>query len=246
MPMARRSRASKKPPFQTELTRQSVRATVLKKKLEAGEALAPAEDALPTHDVLLREDAFLKCYFENGFNGKRAVLDCGAFKPGSDKSAEVQAAVILSRPRVQTRINVFKAKYGLRFGVTNDKIEQRLALQAFANMSDYVAVQKDGSVVTDLTCLEDPEIGRHHGAAIKEIEVETYVEGYEDDERTIPINVKRTKIKLYDSLRALEALARVRQLPGYTNQPQGAMFNVQNMQVVYNTIEQKLLEESKQ
>ena len=241
--MARRRTPSKKPPFQTELTRQSVRATIARKRLEAGEELLPVKETEASQDVLLREDLFLKCYFENGFNGAAAVRDCGAYRCKNDKVAGVTAAEILNRSRVQKRVQAFRAKYGYRFGVTNEKIEQRLSELAFSNMSDYLRVQEDGSVVTDLSVLSDPEVGRAHGAAIREIETETYVDGYEGtgDDR-IPIQVKRTKLKLYDSKSAIEALARIRQLPGYTNVP-AAQFNAQNLQIIYNSIEQKLLQE---
>lgn len=239
--MAKKSQ-SKKPPFATEAVRQTVRANARRNKIENGEKVDALTNPKATQNVMLREEAFVAVYLNNGFNGRRAVLDCGLFPDVSEKAADVVASRMLNRARVVEKIAEFKRRWAERYSITPERIIGELAACAFGNVDDYIKVQDDGSVVCDFTNIKDPILGRRIASAVSSVETETYVEGYEGEDRDTPINVKRTKFRLHDKIAALKLLAQIFQMPGVVPQAQQTNnFIVKNMLVQYQAMEQKLL-----
>jgi phage terminase small subunit len=85
-----------------------------------------------------------------------------------------------------------------RYAVTSDRIIRELALIAFANIGDFVAIQDDGSLAVDFGAAT-----REQTASLKSIEV---------DERTIdgaPAGMRRIKISMSDKRQALMDLAKI-------------------------------------
>jgi hypothetical protein len=93
-----------------------------------------------------------------------------------------------------------------RMEATRDAVAREMALLAFSNMDDYVT-HIDGVLVVDFS-----RATRDQMAPIKEITVETYVEGRGDKAQT----VSRVRLKLYDKSSALLNFAR---LMGYAAEP---------------------------
>ena len=98
-----------------------------------------------------------------------------------------------------------------RYAVTSDRIIRELALIAFGNVGDFVAVQDDGSLVVDFGTAT-----REQMASLKSIEI---------DERTIDggaAGVRRIKISLNDKRQALMDLAKIaRMLPADRHEHSG-------------------------
>lgn len=84
--------------------------------------------------------------------------------------------------------------------LTRENVAIEFARMGFATMRDYLRVQADGSPVVDFSDLNDDQ-----WAAIREVVVETYIEGRGED----AVPVKRVRFKLHDKQAALMNLARV-------------------------------------
>lgn len=106
---------------------------------------------------------------------------------------------LLQKPHVQQCLREMEAHRQKRTMITADRILCELANLGLANMLDYLTVEDDGSVVTDLSRLT-----REKAAAIQEIQVVEYTTGTGSEAKL----VKRTKIKLYDKKSPLEMIAR--------------------------------------
>ena len=88
-----------------------------------------------------------------------------------------------------------------RYAVTSDRIIRELALIAFANIGDFIAVQAGGSAIVDFATATREQI-----ASLKSIEI---------DERTIDgaaAGVRRVKISMSDKRQALMDLAKLRRM----------------------------------
>jgi phage terminase small subunit len=83
--------------------------------------------------------------------------------------------------------------------VTIARVVAEFAKLGFANMQDFIQVQKDGSAYCDLSNLT-----RDQAAAIQEINTEEYIEGKGEDGRL----VKKVKVKLHDKKGALDSLGK--------------------------------------
>jgi len=144
-----------------------------------------------------REQRFVDLYFENP-NGTQAVLAAGfKFTRGS---AGVYATKLLKRGRIQRAIAEKSAKFLQRYEVTPDRLIREFSKIAFSNTDDFVAVQPDGSVVIDFGTAT-----REQFAALASIETEEVLEGRGDDR----VNVRKTRFKNYDKLKALSELAKL-------------------------------------
>lgn len=151
-----------------------------------------------TRDVLdPRETKFVSLYVENP-NGTRAALAAGY--GSSEKVAGIQASRMLARPRIQREIAARQAKFLQRYEATPDRIVRELAKIAFSNTDDFVQVQADGSVIIDFGTATREEM-----SALAQIETEEVLEGRGDDR----VNVRKTRFKHYDKLKALQELAKL-------------------------------------
>lgn len=122
----------------------------------------------------------------------------------AERSAHVTGCRLLKDHKVARAIAQIEQAKADRYGVTADRLEQELAMVAFANMDDYTRLTANGERVVDLTACTREEL-----AAVGEVTIEDYVEGRGDDAR----DVRRVKFKLHDRLRAIELLGK--RLPGF-------------------------------
>lgn len=110
----------------------------------------------------------------------------------------------LKQQPILNRIEQFRKKRRQKFELSADRVIAELVRIAFGNLDDFLEVAKDGTPVIDCG-----DVGREEMAALQSIEQDVYYEKtVNDDGDTVGIPVKRTKIKLYDKLRALEMLGR--------------------------------------
>lgn len=142
----------------------------------------------------IMEQRFIAHYIVD-LNKANAAIAAGY----SAHSAKQQATLMLARPRVKRALEDFQAGLASALEVTPKRVLGELARIAFANMDDYVVVQRDGSAYVDLS-----KCTRAQLAALSEITVDEYVEGKGAEARP----VKRVKIKFHSKTQALEDLSK--------------------------------------
>jgi phage terminase small subunit len=132
-----------------------------------------------------RQRAFVREYL-TGVNATEAARRAG-YSPGS---ASRIAYALLRHPQVAALIEQGNERRAEKRRITADRVVEELGRMAFANIRDYVDWNSEGVKLRDKSLL-DPE----ETAAIADIEPKG-------------ANGQLTRLKLYDKLAALNALAR--------------------------------------
>ncbi len=118
----------------------------------------------------------------------------------SAKTAAVIGYENLTKPHIAAAIATARSKQSERTALTADMVVRELAKIGFANMGDYLRVIKPGGdPYVDFSMLT-----RDQAAALREVTVDTYVEGHGENAR----KVRRIKFKLGDKRAALVALGK--------------------------------------
>ena len=141
-----------------------------------------------------RQKLFALEYLQD-LNSTRAAI-CSGY---SKKTAEAAGSRLLRNVKVAAEIQRAMDRRAKRLELSGDKVLQEIALLGFANMGDYIQVQKDGSFFIDFS-----KLTREQKAAIQEATVEEFTDGKGDDARP----VRRTKFKLADKGQNLERLGK--------------------------------------
>ena len=102
---------------------------------------------------------------------------------------------MLSNPKVQARLAELQKEKFEKLDMAAEKVLVQLDRLGFSNILDYIRTTESGDAYVDLS-----KLTREQAAAIQEITVDEYTEGRGKEAR----EVKRTRIKLADKLRALE------------------------------------------
>ena len=140
-------------------------------------------------------------------NATKAAIAAGF----SERSANNQGTRLMANDAIRAEIEARLASTLDRYAVTSDRIIRELALIAFGNVGDFVAVQDDGSLVVDFGTAT-----REQMASLKSVEI---------DERTIDgaaPGVRRIKISMSDKRQALMDLAKIaRMLPADRHEHSG-------------------------
>lgn len=168
--------------------------------IKKGQGQRRSKKSVP--DYKFRQQLFVKAFIANGLKDQAAAAITAGF---SIRSAPQIASRLLTTPWIHEAIEEHKAKIFKKYEVTADHVIGELARLGFSNMGDYIRTTADGGAVVDLSNLTEDQT-----AAIKKIETEVYVDGYEEDadgERQ-PIHVKRTKLELADKKAPLELLGK--------------------------------------
>ncbi|HEX3973197.1 MAG TPA: terminase small subunit [Stellaceae bacterium] len=118
-------------------------------------------------------------------NGRQAAIRAG-YAP---VRAATQAARLLAKPAVAAAVEEANAKRAEKKRITADRVMEELGRMAFSNMGDYVTWGPNGMELRDYALLDEDQT-----AAIADIEPKG--------------NGKQARLKLYDKLAALNALAR--------------------------------------
>jgi phage terminase small subunit len=142
-----------------------------------------------------KQQRFVEEYLVD-FNATQAALRAGY----SAKSATAIGAENLTKPEVRSAVRAALKERSRRAAITKEMLVRELALIAFGDLGDFYRVTADGTLVTDVDP-DDPLALR----SIAEITQEESLDGSgEDAER-----VRRTKIKRYDKVRAIELIAKL-------------------------------------
>lgn len=143
------------------------------------------EPAVEKPDFTARQLAFIREYMVD-LNATEAARRAGY----SSVSAErIAYALVHEHPAVGEAIAAAKARRAAEKRVTADRVMEELGRMAFSNIRDYVAWGPDGMRLRDAALLDEAET-----AAIADIEPTG--------------NGKVKRLKLYDKLAALNALAK--------------------------------------
>jgi phage terminase small subunit len=118
-------------------------------------------------------------------NGRQAAIRIGYAKSG----AASQASRFLAQPPVAAAVDEANAVRSEKKRITADRVLEELGRMAFANIRDYVAWGPEGVKLRDNALLDEEQT-----AAVADVEPKG--------------NGKLARLKLYDKLAALNALAR--------------------------------------
>ena len=129
---------------------------------------------------------------------------------GYRKPNRRQAWLLKQNPKISARIvelteeklateKLARERAQVKLDLTAERILGELARIGFANMQDYLSVDKDGNPRLDYA-----RISRDQASAIQEITIDEYKEGRGPGAR----DIKRVRIKLAEKRPALEALGR--------------------------------------
>lgn len=146
-------------------------------------------------ELTKKQQIFVAEYLTD-LNATKAAISAGY----SAKSAESQGAQLLRNPKVSQVIEKKSAKRLEKLEITAEKVLKELALIGFANMTDYMAVSKDGKSFD----VDFSKLTRDQAAAIQEITVDA-TGGANDGERRL---VLRNRFKLGDKRGSLELLGK--------------------------------------
>lgn len=134
-------------------------------------------------------------------NGTKAALAAGCPKT----SAHVMASRWLKNTDVQNHVEQFLGRVAQKYELSAEKVIQELCKLAFANMADYVEINREGVAFLSLS-----EITRDQAAAIHEVTLENCARG-----DTKNANARTTlRLRLADKVRSLELLGKFLQLFG--------------------------------
>lgn len=128
------------------------------------------------------------------FNGTQAAVRSGY----SVKTAKEQAARLLSNVNIQQLIKELQTKQQKRVGVTADMVINELAKIAFSDISRVFTVD---NAIKDISLIDEKDT-----AAIAAVEVDETVKIDDAGENFVTGATK--KVKLWDKLKALDALGK--------------------------------------
>lgn len=140
-----------------------------------------------------RQEAFAQGIAVGGLTLEAAYAKAG-YKP-----CRKAASRLRKTEAVQERIIELLNRSAERTGVTLDRVLERYAEIAFAGMSKFLRISPDGDPIIDLSKCSEAELD-----LLAETTTEDFSEGRGEDSR----NVRRVKIKMLDTMKALEALGK--------------------------------------
>jgi len=131
-----------------------------------------------------RDKRFIAEYVR-ALNGRQAAISVGYAQRG----AASQARRLLAKPPVADAVDKANAARSEKKRITADRVIEELGRMAFSNMRDYVDWGPKGMKLRDHALLDEDQT-----AAVADVEPKS--------------NGKLARLKLYDKLAALNALAR--------------------------------------
>jgi phage terminase small subunit len=168
-----------------------------------GEEEEPAE-VLPwhTHEWSTNEVDFVAAYMRTGDECRAYREAWRLIRSESERAwmlAGVKGRQLLDKPWMSSYLAELQAKLRQRMKLDSASILEELAKLGFANMSDFVVLQADGTPQFDLS-----ELSREQAAAISELTIDTYMDGRGEDAR----EVRSVKVKLAPKTAALELMGK--------------------------------------
>jgi phage terminase small subunit len=155
--------------------------------------------AWQTHDWTVEEVKFASAFLRTG---NRSAAWREVYSESSPAYCHIGASKLLAHPWMAGYIAYCNDAIRQQLMLTKENVLEELARLGFANFSDFVVLQEDGSPQFDLSGLS-----RDQMASIAEMTIDTYVIGKNE-----PANegreVRSVKVKLAPKLGALEALGK--------------------------------------
>ena len=168
------------------------------RKPRDGQARAfPENKAKARKALTAREKRFVGEYLID-LDPERAAVAAGYSRTVARTKAYQWVSRSQHKPHVFAAVHKAMEKRAAKLNMSAERVLKELALVAFSNMADYIG-HKKGDVYVDLSNLT-----REQATAIQEITVDEYTGGRGKRGR----QVKRTRFKLADQLRALELLGK--------------------------------------
>ena len=161
-------------------------------------------EQLPRARFTPMQRLFIEAYLASN-NITKAAIAAGC----KERSAHAVGWKWFNKAEIRAEIEARLAATLDRYAVTSDRIIRELALIAFGNVGDFIAVQDDGSLVVDFGTAT-----RDQTASLKSIEtIDSAAPG-----------VRRIKISLSDKRQALMDLAKLaRMLPADRHEHSGSI-----------------------
>lgn len=155
--------------------------------------------AWQTHDWTEEEVRFASAYLRTG---NRSYAWREVWPESSPAYSHIGASKLLAHPWMAGYIAEIHATIRERMKLTKENVLEEIAKLGFANFSDFVVLQADGSPQFDLSGLS-----RDQMAAISEMTIDTYIIGKSEPENE-GREVRSVKVKLAPKMGALEALGK--------------------------------------
>jgi phage terminase small subunit len=149
-----------------------------------------------------RQERFVQAYLVDP-NATKAAIEAGY----TASRAHITGSELVRNRKVGQEIARREAEIHKKLEITAERVKAAIAVKAFATIEDYV-VHVGGDIAPDLS-----KCTKEQMAAIQEFTVDS-TGGVGDGERKMYF---RTRVKLADSLRALELLGRTRDLNLFTD-----------------------------
>lgn len=173
-----------------------------KKRLDDPEALSAEErPAWWDHDWTTEEVLFAQAFLRTG-SPTRAYREAFPDKCRTEVErlrAQPKGHRLAHMPWMESYCEGVREHIKRHMLLTPENVLEELGKLGFANMTDFVVLQADGTPQFDMSGLS-----REQAAAIQEMTIDTYMDGRDDDAR----EVKSVKVKLAPKLGALEALGK--------------------------------------
>lgn len=196
---------------------------------------APMEyDVTPIEGLTERERRFSVAFFEVSLaQGKDEGAAVVAYKRvfpnaiGKQSSSSPAIRSLINSPRVRQMVSRLRETYSQRVAVSAETTTEEIEKLAFSNMLDYIEVHDDGTASLNLT-----GISPRQAACIQELNIE---DSY-DKEGAL---TRKTKIKLYSKIDALDKMARIH---GLYQDRLNLSFSLEDIDRAIAVKERKLLE----
>lgn len=167
-----------------------------------GEVPEEPEPLWHSHDWSGQEVMFAETYLRTGDAAKAYRIAFDVDRQHDRRAwlyASVAGRTLLNKPFMRDYIDECQATLKARMVYNRENILEELAKLAFANVTDFTVLQRDGTMVTDLS-----GASREQLAAIADLTIETFMVGKGDDAQ----EVRSVKVKLAPKIAALELLGK--------------------------------------
>lgn len=147
-----------------------------------------------------KQEKFAQLYVELG-DGAKAYRLAYACKGMSDRAVQVEASKLLRHPAITLRVKELGEKAARPHEINSERVMGELAKIAFADLEDFVQVSEDGDVSFNFAGASK----KGSLAAMSEFTQEVF---WEKDGTDGVDQIRRTRFKLHDKIRALELIGK--------------------------------------
>lgn len=148
-----------------------------------------------------KQEKFAQLYVELG-NASEAYRQSYAVKPNrKPERIHVDACVLLAHPKVSKRVDEIQSSLSAKHEITRERVMSELAKIAFGDLGDFVHVSEDGDVSVNFKAAAKAKAL----VGLSEFSQEVF---WEKDGTDGVDQIRRTKFKAHDKLKALELIGK--------------------------------------